>query len=74
MKSLDLVESQTISLETLVDVKWWHFDTHLIGSEQSAYETWLRTLILTLIESCVFKDEIVIVIKPLLELDVIKFV
>ena len=69
-KSLDLEESQTISKESLTDIKWWHFDAYLAGSEQSAYETWLKSLINTLVESCPFKDEICIIIKPLFQLDV----
>lgn len=68
--SLDLEESQTVSIESLTDIKWWHFDAHLPTSEHCEYESWLKSLITTLVESYPFKDEICIICKHLFQLDV----
>jgi hypothetical protein len=68
---LDLDELQTNDLKSLADIKWWNLVNYLDENKQFDYEYWLRTLLKSLINNVLFKDEICIVSLPILDLNVI---
>jgi len=68
---LDLDELQTNDLNSLADFKWWNLVNYLDENKQFDYEYWLRTLLKSLINNVLFKDEMCIVSLPILDLNVI---
>lgn len=68
---MDLDELQTNDLNSLADIKWWNLVNYLDENKQFDYEYWLRTLLKSLINNVLFKDEICIVSLPILDLNVI---
>lgn len=64
-------ELQTNDLNSLADIKWWNLVNYLDENKQFDYEYWLRTLLKSLINNVLFKDEICIVSLPILDLNVI---
>jgi len=69
-QSLDLDELQTNDLNCLADIKWWNLVSYFDDSKQFNNENWLRSLLKSLINSVLFKDEICIVALPILDLNV----
>jgi hypothetical protein len=66
-----LDELQTNDLNSLADFKWWNLVNYLDENKQFDYEYWLRTLLKSLINNVLFKDEMCIVSLPILDLNVI---
>ena len=64
-------ELQTKDLNSLADFKWWNLVNYLDENKQFDYEYWLRTLLKSLINNVLFKDEMCIVSLPILDLNVI---
>ncbi len=64
-------ELQTNDLNSLADFKWWNLVNYLDENKQFDYEYWLRTLLKSLINNVLFKDEMCIVSLPILDLNVI---